>query len=161
MDEVTEQPKPMSAAEYAAHAVKVKEQWPTQIVTLKSGSVFELRRPNLRGYVITGRLPQSLLVAGIKVKDAGSEKVSAQDAADFPAFAASILRECCVNPKADEIDMLPEDAWEIYNWVMDYKGVAGVAGLHSFHPERQPAPADSPDGPEHGNQTIATVADER
>jgi hypothetical protein len=160
MDEVIEQPRPMTAAEYAAHANKVKEQWPTQIVTLKSGSVFELRRPNLKGYVITGRLPQSLLISGMKVKG-GNDQVSEQDAQDFPAFAASILRECCVNPKPDEIEMLPEDAWEIYMWAMDHKGVAGIDGLRSFRPEPANAPAAGANGQEQRREGIATVADER
>lgn len=162
MSETTEQPRPMSAAEYAAHAESVKSKWPTEIVTLKSGSVFELRRPNLKGYVITGRLPTSLLTAGIKVtKSAGEEKISEEDARDFPAFAASILRECCVNPKADEIDMLPEDAWEIYMWAMTHQGVAGIDGLRNFRAEQRPATPDSANGPELPRPTVNTVADER
>jgi hypothetical protein len=159
MDEV-KQPQPMSAAEYAAHAEQVKEQRPTEIVTLKSGSVFELRRPNLQGYVMTGRLPQSLLLAGIKATK-GKQDLSEQDAADFPVFAASILRECCVNPKPSEIDMLPEDAWEIYMWAMDHKGVVGVDGLRSFRPELAATPAAQPDGQKLPRPTVATVADER
>lgn len=166
MSEVTEQPRPMTAAEYAAHAEGVKSQWPTQVVTLKSGSVFELRRPNLKGYVITGRLPASLLTAGLKVADKTGEKkkadsITEEDARDFPAFAASILRECCVNPKPDDIDMLPEDAWEIYMWAMTHQGVAGIDGLRNFRAEQQPAKADSADGAGLQRPTVAAVADER
>lgn len=159
MDQV-EQPRPMTAAEYAAHAEQARASRPTQIVTLKSGSVFELRRPNLQGYVMTGRLPQSLLLAGIKATN-GNEKLSEQDARDFPAFAASILRECCVNPRPDEIDMLPEDAWEIYLWAMTHQGVAGIDGLRSFRSEQPSTPVNSPDQPEQRRESIATVADER
>lgn len=160
MSETAEQLKPMSAAEYAAHAEKVKEQRPTEVVTLKSGSVFELRRPNLKGYVITGRLPQSLLVSGMKVKGGDSEKVSEQDAKDFPVFAASLLRECCVSPKPDEIEMLPEDAWEIYMWVMDHKGVAGVDGLRSFRGEAASAPVAGSDGQEQRREGVAATTGE-
>jgi hypothetical protein len=156
----TEQRKPMTAAEYAAHAEGVKSTWPTEIVTLKSGSVFELRRPNLKGYVITGRLPTSLLTAGMKATK-GDTKLSEEDARDFPVFAASILRECCVNPKPDEIDMLPEDAWEIYNWAMTHQGVAGIDGLRNFRPEQQAAKTPSADGQELPRPSVATVADER
>lgn len=163
MDQV-EQPRPMTAAEYAAHAEQARASRPTQIVTLKSGSVFELRRPNLQGYVITGRLPQSLLIAGTKIKSMGepkAEEVTEEDARDFPAFAASLLRECCVNPKPDEIDMLPEDAWEIYMWAMTHQGVAGIDGLHGFRPEPQSTPVNSPDQPEQRRESVTTVADER
>jgi hypothetical protein len=156
----TEQRKPMTAAEYAAHSEQVKSTWPTEIVTLKSGSVFELRRPNLKGYVITGRLPTSLLTAGMKATK-GDAQLSEEDARDFPVFAASILRECCVNPKPDEIDMLPEDAWEIYYWAMAHQGVAGIDGLRNFRAEQQPAKTDSTDSTELPRPTVATVADER
>lgn len=156
----TETRKPMTAAEYAAHAEEVKAQQPTEIVTLKSGSVFELRRPNLKGYVITGRLPSSLLTAGMKATK-GDTQLSEEDARDFPAFAASILRECCVNPRPDDIDMLAEDAWEIYMWAMTHQGVAGIDGLRNFRAEPQPAKADSVDGEELRKPSVATVADER
>jgi hypothetical protein len=118
----------------------------------------------LQGYVITGRLPQSLLMSGLKVKDAGAsaaEQVSEQDMRDFPAFAASVLRECCVNPKPDQVDMLPEDAWEIYQWAMTHQGVTGIDGLRSFRGERPNAPAPKPDRPELPRETVTTVADER
>ena len=151
----------MTAAEYAAHSAKVKEQQPTEIVTLKSGSVFELRRPNLKGYVITGRLPTSLLTVGMQAAKTGNAQLSEEDARDFPIFAASILRECCVNPKPDEIDMLPEDAWEIYMWAMTHQGVAGIDGLRNFRGEPQPVKTDSADSPELPRPSVATVADER
>jgi hypothetical protein len=160
MDTETQQPRPMTAAEYAAHAEEVKATWPTEVVTLKSGSVFELRRPNLKGYVITGRLPTSLLVAGTKATK-GDTQLSEEDAKDFPVFAASILRECCVNPRPDDIDMLPEDAWEIYYWAMTHQGVAGIDGLRNFRAEQQPVKADSADGEGLQRPTVATIADER
>jgi hypothetical protein len=160
MDQAVEQPRPMTAAEYAAHAEQAKAKRPTEIVTLKSGSIFELRRPQLQGYVMTGRLPQSLLLAGIRVKDS-DKNVTEQDAKDFPAFAASLLRECCVNPKPDEIDMLPEDAWEIYMWAMTHQGVAGADGLRNFRSERQSTSVDSSDSKERGRESVAAVADER
>ena len=162
MDTETQQPKPMSAAEYAEHAESVKSKRPTEMVTLKSGSVFELRRPNLQGYVITGRLPMSILMMAVKATQTDDHAAKGDAARDFPIFAAWVLRECCVNPKPDEIDMLPEDAWEIFIWAVGYRGVAGIDGLHSFRSgqEQRTAPVE-PDGPELPHPAVATVADER
>lgn len=143
--------KPMTARDYRANAEKVKAQRPTEIVTLKSGSVFELRRPDLQGYVVTGRVPQSLLAEGMKawkqqgkvsdedIKNAG---LDLEEIADSLVFMREVVHECTVKPKFvefatndDEIgaaDMLPEDFTEIFNWGMTYQGVAGLTGLQSF-----------------------------
>lgn len=140
--------KPMTAADYRANAEKVKAKRPTEIVTLKSGSVFELRRPDLSGYMVTGRLPQSLMSEGMK---AWSTSKSADDVAkdlddesviDSLIFMREIVHDCTINPKFvqtaiadDEIgaaDMLPEDFNEIFSWAMGYQGVAGLSGLQTF-----------------------------
>lgn len=155
--------KPMSGAAYRANAQKVKDQRPTEIVELKSGSVFELRRPDLSGYMVTGRLPQSLMSEGLK---AWNSKKSAEQIAqdmddkgviDSLIFMREIVHDCTVRPKFvefatsdDEIgaaDMLPEDFSEIFTWAMGYKGVAGVDGLRSFlGRSKRRTTANSPDG---------------
>ena len=144
--------KPMSAADYRTNAEKVKAKRPTEIVKLKSGSVFELRRPDLAGYMATGRLPQSLMNEGLKAwnskKDAEqiAQDLDDKGVIDSLIFMREIVHDCTVKPKFvefatndDEIgaaDMLPEDFSEIFSWAMGYQGVAGLPGLHTFR-ERQ------------------------
>lgn len=140
--------KPMSAAEYRANAEKVKDERPTEIVPLKSGSVFELRRPDLSGYMKTGRLPQSLVSQGIsawsarKTPDQVAAGLNDKDVIESLIFMREIVHDCTVTPKFVEFatsdneigaaDMLPEDFDEIYTWAMGYQGVAGITGLQTF-----------------------------
>lgn len=140
--------KPMSAAEYRANAEKVKDERPTEIVPLKSGSVFELRRPDLSGYMKTGRLPQSLVSQGIsawnsrKTPEQVAKDLDDKDVIESLIFMREIVHDCTVRPKFVEFatneheigaaDMLPQDFDEIYAWAMGYQGVAGIAGLQSF-----------------------------
>ena len=145
--------KPMTAAEYRANAERAKKQRPTEIVTLKSGSVFELRRPDLQAWVMTGRIPQSLLEQGIKAwREQG--KVSATVSIDKPemvtdiaVFSLAVVQECTVSPRLVEFPdpekneigpqtMLEEDFYEIFNWAMTYQGVTGLDGLKSFRKGR-------------------------
>src|SRR5688572_8250606 len=95
--------KPMSAAEYRAKAQKKDAERPTEIVQLQSGSVFELRRPDLEAFMIMGRLPQSLVNVGLKAWKAGAEKaakeLSNEDAADALIFMREIVHDCTVKPK--------------------------------------------------------------
>jgi hypothetical protein len=142
--------KPMSARDYRAHAEGVKSKRPSEIVTLKSGSVFELRRPDLQGYVVTGRLPQSLLAEGLKAwKNKGLPNAASlgdEEIANSLVFMREVVHDYCVKPKFvefatkdDEIgaaDMLREDFTEIFSWAMGYEGVAGLAGLQTFREGR-------------------------
>lgn len=143
--------QPMSAAEYRANAQKkTAEQRPTEIVPLKSGSVFELRRPNLEAFLKTGRMPQSLVRTGMAAWKTGpqeaAQNMSDDEAVDALEFMRDIVQDCTVKPKfvevatrADEIgaaDMLPEDFDEIYDWAMTHQGVAGIKGLQSFRPRQ-------------------------
>jgi len=146
--------KPMNAAAYRAHAEQVKAQRPSDLVTLKSGSVFELCRPNIQTWVMTGRVPQSLLEAGIKAwKEQGKVPVSAQKGSpsivtDSAIFFVRLVQECTVNPKLVEFPdpdkneigpetMLDEDFWEIVGWAMTGQGVAGIDGLQTFRAGRK------------------------
>lgn len=142
--------KPFNAAEYRANAQKSQAKRPTEIVSLQSGAVFELRRPDLQGYMLTGRVPQSLmreaLAAWKKNGISGAANLQTQlddeEALGSLIFMREVVHDCCVNPKFVEVavnddeigaaDMLPEDFKEIFNWAMGHKGVPGVAGLESF-----------------------------
>jgi hypothetical protein len=167
--------KPMSAAEYRAHAQKKDAERPTEIVPLKSGSVFELRRPDLEAYMVMGRLPQSLVNVGLKAWKAGPEKaakdLSDEDATDALIFMREIVHDCTVRPKFveyatndDEIgaaDMLKEDFDEIYHWAMTHQGVTGIDSLHSFREGQARGTAGArPDGKKQrrkGKQPVETV----
>lgn len=140
--------KPMSAAEYRANAERIKADRPTQVVKLKSGSVFELRRPDLSAYMVTGRLPQSLVREGMKAwkTNISADKIASdlddQDVVDSLIFMREIVHDCTVNPRFVEFatednqisaaDMLVEDFNEIFSWAIGYQGVAGVIGLQTF-----------------------------
>ena len=144
--------KPMSAAEYRANAEKVKDERPTEIVPLKSGSVFELRRPDLEAYMVMGRLPQSLVRVGLKAWK--SKQTTAQienaindaEAVDALIFMREIVHDCTVKPKFVEFatndneigaaDMLREDFDEIFAWAMGHQGVAGIESLQTFREGR-------------------------
>lgn len=152
--------KPMSAANYRAHAEQVKSGRPTEVVTLKSGSVFELRRPNIQAWVMTGRVPQSLLERGMKSwQESGKVPTAAQTnnpevVIDAAVFALMVVQECTVSPRLVEfpdpdkneigpVTMLEEDFNEIFGWAMSYQGVAGLEGLQSFRPRRERRAAGS------------------
>lgn len=140
--------KPMSATDYRANAERVKAERPTEIVPLKSGSVFELRRPDLQSYMVMGRLPKSLVDVGMKAwkEKQGTaqigESLTDEDAVDAMIFMREIVHDCTVCPKFVEFatndneigaaDMLREDFDEIFTWAMTHKGVAGIESLQSF-----------------------------
>lgn len=145
--------KPMRASEYRAHAETVKAERPTEIIKLKSGSVFELRRPDLQAWVLTGRVPQSLLDESLKSWEAQGKvpvelrSSSSRVVTDGAIFSLNVVQECTVNPRLVEfpdpekneigpLTMLEEDFQEIFSWAMTGQGVAGVGGLRSFSQRR-------------------------
>lgn len=147
--------KPMTAAEYRANARAFRAKGPTEVVTLKNGSVFELRRPDLQGALITGRIPQSLLQEGMqawqKAGKASPEDIAKQmgdkEVLDSLIFMREVVSECCVNPRFVEVataddeigssDMLPADFTEIFEWAMRHQGVEGIEALRSFRSGRE------------------------
>jgi len=160
--------KPMSAAEYRANAERRQATRPTEIVSLESGSVFELRRPDLQSYMITGRLPQSLVHVGLKAwkktVDTAVKELKDDEAADMFIFMREIVHECTVNPKFvqyatndNEIgaaDMLIEDFNEIFRWAMQYGGLAGLSGLQTFRGgQARGTVTDSPNGAEQRRES--------
>lgn len=171
--------KAMTARDYRANAEKRKAQRPAEVVELKSGSVFELRRPDLQGMVVTGRLPQTLLTeamaawkkSGIASPEQIAKQLEEKEVIDSLVFMREVVHESCVNPKFvefatadDEIgaaDMLPEDFTEIFQWAMGYQGVAGLDGLKSFRDGRQGAVAgDSVDSAEQRSESQPVVEPE-
>lgn len=141
--------KPMTAAEYAAHAEAVESKRPTVIKTLKSGSVFELRKPDLQRMVILGLIPQSLMDESVKIW----EKTGIKPKSDKTKIAISdntvrsglitmreVVREACVMPPFNELtapSFLREDFDEIYLWAMGHEGVAAIEGARSFRGRRK------------------------
>lgn len=169
---MTTELKPMSPAEYRANTEKTKAGRATEIVQLQSGAVFELRRPELYSYMITGRLPQSLVSVGFKAWRKGAEQATRdlkdEEAADMFVFMREIVHDCTVNPKFVEFavndneigasDMALEDFNEIFEWAMSHQGVAGLAGLQSFRQGRERRTVtDSVDGAEQRSESEQSV----
>lgn len=141
--------KPMTAAEYAAHAEAVEATRPTIIKTLKSGSVFELRKPDLQRMVILGLIPQSLLDEGVKAWEASGIKqknksstvhVDGETAKSGLIVMREVVAEACVMPPFNELtarSFLKEDFSEIYQWAMGHEGVPALEGARSFRKGRK------------------------
>lgn len=137
--------KPMTAAQYAAHSEKVKAQQSPEpkIVTLKSGSVFELRRIDLKGMVQLGVIPHSLVSESLKALQAkGNYRPS--DTTELKIDGLILQREvvaaCCVMPPFNEEtakSFLTEDFEEIYLWAMSHQGVEGAKALETFRKGRK------------------------
>lgn len=136
--------RPTTAEEYRELAARKRAEKPTEIVPLKSGSVFGLRRVDIQSYLIMGQCPTSVMMIGFrafeeKQKRAG-QKVNASgplsvlgslngdEAAGLLIFMREVVSDCTVNPKFVEVannpgeisasDMLPEDFSEIFAWAM-------------------------------------------
>ena len=169
--------KPMNASAYRAHSQTKKNERPTEVIELKSGSVFELRRPLLQNWVMTGRVPQSLLEQGLKAwreqgktPDGMGSSMQPQMVTDTAIFMLAVVQECTVNPRLvqfpdpdkNEIGpetMLEEDFYEIFSWAMNGQGVAGVDALRSFREGRERGVAsDSHDGAGLPSETVETPA---
>jgi hypothetical protein len=169
--------KPMTAADYRRNAEQKRAERPTEIVELKSGSIFELRRPDLQAWVLTGRVPQSLVEAGVEAwkkqgkVSADTSQQNAKMVTDAGFFFVKLVQSCTVSPRLVEFPdpekneigpdtMLDEDFYEIVGWAMNHQGVAGIDGLQSFREGRERGTAgNSVDGPEQRRETVESVAD--
>lgn len=137
--------KPMTAAQYAAHSERVKAQQSPEpeIVTLKSGSVFELRRIDLKGMVQLGIIPHSLVSESLKaLQNRGSYKPADNPELkiDGLILQREVVAACCVMPPFNEETakaFLREDFEEIYNWAMSHQGVEGAEALTNFRKGRK------------------------
>lgn len=168
--------KPMTPAEYRANAQRKRQSEETVIKELASGAVFELRRPDLQGMVLTGRIPQSLVNEGLAAwkrqgkvpeDEEKAEGLNQQDVTASLIFMREIVHECTVNPKFVEFatadneigaaDMLKEDFMEIFSWAMGHEGVTGLDGLKSFREGRERGTSGGESGSE-GLQSEAVAA---
>lgn len=162
--------KPMTAAEYAAHSEAVTSQEPTEIKTLKSGAVFELRKLDVQRLVVLGLVPQSLLDEGIKawehsgIKQTNNAKITL----DFGTTqrALILMREVvtavCVMPAFNEVtakNFLKQDFNEIYEWAMKPAEGPATEGLRSFRKGRKRRTAvNRPDSKELRPEIVSTTA---
>lgn len=162
--------KPMTAAEYAAHAETQKAQQPTEIKTLKSGAVFELRRPDIQRLVMLGLVPQSLLDVGLKAWEAnGIKKVATQPfMPDIQTtqrtliLMREVVAEACVMPPFNEItarNFSKQDFDEIYRWALNPLEGPAAEGLKSFRKGRKRRAANrGTDSAELQPETVSTAA---
>jgi hypothetical protein len=162
--------KPMTAAEYAAHAEAVDAKRPVVVKTLTSGSVFALRKPDLQRMVILGLIPQTLLDEGVKAWEASGVKakgkqakiqVSEEAARNGLITMREVVRDACVSPPFNEVTanyFLRQDFDEIYYWAMGHEGVTGAESAKTFRKGRKGRTSiDSADGKKLQPQTISTA----
>jgi hypothetical protein len=162
--------KPMTAAEYAVHAQAKDAERPTVVKKLKSGSVFELRKPDLQRMVILGLIPQTLLdesvkaweASGIKQPGKASQITISNDAARNGLITMrEVVKDACVMPPFNEItaqSFLKADFDEIYLWAMGHEGVAAAEGARTFRKRRKGRVADSGvDGEKLQPETVSTA----
>lgn len=132
----------MTAAEYAAHTESVKAKRPTETVTLKSGSIFELRPIDLKGMVQLGIVPHSLVDEGMKQweqKEKYQSTSNAKAALEGLILQREVVAACCVMPPFNEYtakSFLPEDFEEIFLWAMSHQGVENAEGIKTFRKGR-------------------------
>lgn len=140
--------KPMTPAEYAAHAEAVDSKRPTIIKTLKSGSVFELRKPDLQRMALLGLIPQSLLDESVRMWEASGLKPTSKSTISISNDAVKnglitmreVVKDACVMPPFNEVtakSFLKEDFDEIYLWAMGHEGVVAAEGARSFRKGRK------------------------
>lgn len=140
--------KPMSAAEYAVHAQAKDAERPTIIKQLKSGAVFELRKPDLERMVILGLIPDTLLEIGVQAWEASGikKKAAALSGLDFATtqrgliIMREVVADACVQPPFNEATakhFSKPDFNEIYHWAMGGEDVAAATGLQRFRKGRK------------------------
>lgn len=165
-----------------------KKKVETTMVTMPSGFEWELKPPDINGYIMTGRLPQSLLdqflaaaerrgITPEELKNADVKRfeqtpINKEEGAASLIFMRELVREACVNPRIvvggtgeDEIDPTevdPGDFKFIVDWCLKHLGVAGLTGLQTFRSGREGgAPRPRPRRKKLRNKAIEVVADAR
>jgi hypothetical protein len=160
--------KPMSAAEYAAHAAAKDSERPTVIKRLKSGAVFQLRKPDLERMVILGLIPESLLEIGLKAwESSGIKKQRAVSEMDFDTtrrgliIMREVVADACVQPPFNEVTakhFSKPDFDEIYHWAMGGEDVEAATGLQRFRKGRKGrAPASRINGSELQPEAVSNA----
>lgn len=171
--------KPMTAGQYRKLMQKKRAKLPTELVTAPTGMVFEMRRPDLNAYIVTGRYPQSLVNEGIKaLKEAGiaptdpqaaeaiTKSLDSEEFTEALIFMRELVRESCVYPKIvlgaqgdDEIDPSEidiEDFNHLVGWCLNYTGVENAAGIRSFRQQRKSSVSNRSNGKKLRRSTVKT-----
>lgn len=144
-----------SAAEYRRRPITAEGS--TQLVTVPSGFVWELRPPNILAYIATGRYPQSLVAKAREawakngvMSDEQKQKLGEEtlkemgddEMSQLLIFMRTLVQDACVKPRIvvggmgdDELDPVevdPADFKFIFSWCMNHGGVPGIESLESF-----------------------------
>jgi hypothetical protein len=172
----------------AAYKRQLAERQRTQttMVMVPSGFEWELRTPDLQGYVMTGRMPQSLVTQflasaekrglvpaearGEALKKFSEQPVSQEETMSSLIFMRELVREACVSPRIvvggtgdDEIDpseVDPGDFRFIVSWCLSHAGVTGLDGLSTFRGRRERRAAAAVAGrPKLRRKTVKAVED--
>lgn len=134
--------KPMSAAEYAAHSEKARSDEKPQLVTLKSGARFLLRKPDLKAMIQLGVIPQALvneMLKAMRARGSYTPPETPELQIDTLILQREVVAACCVMPPFNEQtakSFLPADFEEIYAWAMGHQGVEGAEALSKFRKGR-------------------------
>lgn len=176
--------KVTSAAEYRKIRAAAKPT-ETHIVPMPSGANWELCIPDLSGYIMTGRLPRSLITdflaaaekSGIKPAEIEAnldkvvDAVSVPEMVDSLIFMRQIVSDAMVNPRivpggtgANELDPTevdPRDFKYTFHWVLAHQGVAGLAGLQQFRSRRERRASASSTGRKKLRQAAVTSTKSR
>lgn len=148
-----------TAADYRRRTVNVTGS--TQLITVPSGFVWELRPPNILAYIATGRYPQSLVGKAreawakngvmspkqqAELGEQAIKEMGDDELAQLLIFMRTIVQDACVKPRIvvggmgdDELDPVevdPEDFRFIFSWCMKHGGVPGIESLETFRAGR-------------------------
>ncbi len=109
MQKTRPKPKTILGKQFDAAAYKNRsiEDIKTYQLTLPSGFVFTVRRPNLRTFAASGRMPQSLLEVMIAAESRGATEVRSnelppEEVADLLKFQAEVVKKACLIPRIVE-----------------------------------------------------------
>ena len=98
----------------AAYQNRSVEDLQTYELQLPSGFVFTVRRPNIKSYAVSGRLPENLLQKMIEAEKRGataavSDDLSTDETVELLAFQALLVKKACVVPRIVDDPQTPEE----------------------------------------------------
>lgn len=179
METITEKQQATSAAEYRALAKAARQKreadQPTELVPMPSGATWEMRRPDIQGYVLVGVYPQSFVneaLGAIKNEqeegDTKKKTIDTKESVELLIFARDLTLSCLVSPRIgygdDEIlpsEIDPEDFKYAMRWCMTHGGVAAAGGLRNFRKGEERPATGKPAGKKLRGKTIRGVASKR